>query len=170
MQLFCWRYVARPDRWCRLHTAHRVCAAVNYIARNGGGEYVNALWARANPYAASESSKRYSPHGTRRWLGCAFSHPPHTPISTARLLWRCSVTVFTIICTVSREALVSSCHFPRPNYPLMVIHCRLFLRICQGVCWVIDRMRSRYRCIHLRHTALTQFLIIHCHKKTQRTK
>ena len=22
----------------------------------------------------------------------------------------------------------------------MVIHCRLFLRICQGVCWVIDRI------------------------------
>ena len=22
----------------------------------------------------------------------------------------------------------------------MVIHCRLFLQICQGVCWVIDRI------------------------------
>ena len=58
-----------------------------------------------------------------------------------------------------RSRVVVSCSSPKLS--LMVIHCRLFLRICQGVCWVIDRMRSRYRDIYLRHITLTQFLIIH---------
>jgi len=152
VQLLRWRYVARPDLWRWLHTAHGV-RAINYLARNGRGEYFNTLWARANPYAASEGSKRHSSHDIRRWLGCLFSHSSHTPISTAGLLQRLRRLTFvivshrwhyigtsTIICTTCQRAIVSSCHISSPKLSLMVIHCRLFLRICQGVCWVIDRI------------------------------
>lgn len=86
-QLLRWRYVAQPDLWRWLHTAHGV-RAINYLARNRGGKYINTLWARANPYMASEGSKRHGPHDIRRWLGCSFSHLPPTPISAAGLLWR----------------------------------------------------------------------------------
>ena len=47
-QLLRWRYVAQPDRWRLLHTAHGV-RAINYLARNRGGEYFNTLRTRANP-------------------------------------------------------------------------------------------------------------------------
>lgn len=84
-QLLRWRYVAQPNRWRLLHTAHGV-RAINYLARNGRGEYINTLWARANPQATLDGGKRHSSHDIRRWLACAFSHLPYTPIFAGRLL------------------------------------------------------------------------------------
>ena len=171
-QLLRRRYVAQPDRWRWLHTAHGV-RAINYLARNRGGEYFNTLRARTNPQATLDGGICHSSHDISRWLAHLFSHLPHT-ISTAGLLqrlrrltfiivshrWHC-IGISTFICTTCQRAIVSSCHISSPKLSLMVIHCRLFLLICQGVCWVIDRMRSRYRDIYLRHITLTQFLVIH---------
>lgn len=84
-QLLRWRYVAQPDLWCWLHTAHGV-RAINYLARNRGGEYFNTLRARANPQATLDGGICHSSHDIRRWLARLFSHLPHTPISTAGLL------------------------------------------------------------------------------------
>ena len=86
-QLLRWRYVAQPDLWRLLHTAHGV-RAINYLARNRGGEYFNTLRARTNPQATLDGGICHSSHDISRWLTHLFSHLPHTPISAARLLWR----------------------------------------------------------------------------------